>query len=92
MESFGFFEAELLGEIFLNGMDHDKPFISCSRNGPKLESSRRSSRIWQQMRIEQVLDLMDFEIAVTDDKGCLTGEFMPYGEYKKLTEKKRPTL
>ena len=39
------------------------------------------------MRIEQVLDLMDFEIAVTDDKGCLTGEFMPYGEYKKLTEK-----
>ena len=51
MESFGFFEAELLGEIFLNGMDHDKPVISCSRNGPKLESSRRSSKIWQQMRI-----------------------------------------
>ena len=42
---------ELLGEIFLNGTDHGKPYISGSRNGPKLESSRRSSRIWQQMRI-----------------------------------------
>ena len=38
---------------------------------------------------EQVFNLMDFEIAVTDDKGHLTGEFMPYGEYKKLTEQKQ---
>ena len=51
MESAGFFEAELLGEIFQNDMVHGKPCINGFRNGPKPESSRRSSRIWQRMRI-----------------------------------------
>ena len=66
-------------------MVHGKPCINGFRNGPKPEFSRRSSRIWQQMRICRILvltaavilyalEVMNYDCSYCSRTRCITGE------------------
>ena len=38
---------------------------------------------------EQVLNLIDFDVVATDEKGHLTGEWVPFEDWQEMNKKKK---